>query len=145
MPCKSTTQVWNEAHKSVDAPKALVQMSARCTDVLNFHPVPLNTLTNEMIPQFNVFAVIMEKLILVEHDGKLVVNLQIKCFGLIAFQFSSSSRVSQIPWQAAVLPITYFASHEDRETIFCFSDFHVSVLPSRKKKTPMALLLDHCH
>ena len=54
---------------------------------LGLHPAILNTLSDEVIPDINVFVAVVEHRILAERDGGLVVNLQAGGTGLSASEF----------------------------------------------------------
>ena len=58
-----------------------------CPDELNLHPAILDALSNKMVPDVDVFAAVVEHMILAERDGGLVVNLQAGGTGLSASEF----------------------------------------------------------
>jgi hypothetical protein len=70
-----------------------------------------------MIHQFNMFATIMEHWILAECNGRLVVDLQIKYSGFLVLQFYKLPGQPYLQARGCV-PATYYASHEDKATIF---------------------------
>lgn len=66
-----------------------------------------------------------------------------KIFVALAFWFNNSPirRANQMPWQAAVEPAVYSASHEERATTRCFWDCQLVGLRPRNNDTPKVLFL----
>ena len=54
---------------------------------LNLHPVLLNAFTDEVISYIDVFAAVVEHWVSAEHDGVLIVDLQVDGTGLLASEF----------------------------------------------------------
>ena len=57
------------------------------SDRLRLYPAILNTLMNEVIPDIDVFAAVVEHRVFAERDGGLIVNLQAGGAGLSASEF----------------------------------------------------------
>ena len=59
---------------------------------LDHHPAFLNTLSDVVVPDVNMLALIMEDGILAGHDCGLIVDLQRGCPGLLALELYKKPR-----------------------------------------------------
>ena len=55
-----------------------------CLDGLKSHPVLLDALFDVVVPDIYVFAAVVEHRVLVQCNGRLIVDLQCGCAGLLA-------------------------------------------------------------
>lgn len=137
-------------------PRGSVRTSARCSSV------PMNStaifcsyaLTDVVVAEVDVLAVVMEHRVFAEGNGGLVVHPKSWCSDPLAGDVGGQMSLPNAPAGGhrccdvlsffektqKVFSVMYSALHEERATTFCFCDFRLMGLSPRKNRAAAMLL-----